>query len=599
MKKIHIPILSTLWYYYGVFRPYIGYRIVVFISITLVAGLIEGLGITLFLPFFSQTNVAEESSDTMSQFIHGMFNALGLPLSPKAILFVITATFLVKGGITFAQAMYQAWLSTRLARDMRHRVIELASEMDYRYYTGKNTGFFTNLVTVEVNRAVEFFNRYAMVLSYIVTLFALLGISLFLNWQFTLFAMVSGGVVLYLLKYFSRLSSRYSRQTSDENAVLQSLLIQTVQAFKYLKSTSGFPRLFTKLSRSVNRVADLDFKVASASSVVHAFSEPIIMMSLIAVLFYQVVILESSIAPILVVIMLFYRMLMAVTYFQKQWQNVAAMMGGIDTVITATRDMTTNEERRGTKPAPELREGIALRDITFAYNEKSVLRNITIDIPRNTTVAFVGESGSGKSTMVDILTGLLKPQSGDVLLDGTPLSEIDAQAYRKRIGYVTQECIVFDDSVANNISLWGCDANNTACRTQIEDAARRAYCDDYIRAMDGGYDALIGDRGVMLSGGQRQRLAIARELFKNPHLLILDEATSALDSESERFIQRSIDELKGTMTVVIIAHRLSTIKNADYIYVLDKGVVVERGSFEELLSKDGRFRQMVQLQQVG
>lgn len=597
--KIRIPILSTLWYYYGVFRPYIGYRIVIFIAITLIAGLIEGLGITLFLPFFSQTNVAEKSPDAMSVFIHGMFNVFGLPLSPKAILLVITATFLVKGGVAFAQAMYQAWLSTRLARDMRHRVINVASEMDYRYYTGKNTGFFTNLVTVEVNRAVEFFNRYAMVLSYIVTLIALLGMSLFLNWQFTVFAMASGAVVLYLLKYFSRLSSLYSRQTSDENAVLQALLIQTIQAFKYLKSTSGFPRLFSKLSRSVHKVADLDFKVASASSVVHAFSEPIIMLSLIAVLFYQVVILESSIAPILVAIMLFYRMLMAVTYFQKQWQNVCAMMGGIDTVIGALRDMEQHEELPGKQSVPELHDGIELRGITFAYNDKPVLHGIDIRIQHNTTVAFVGESGSGKSTMVDIITGLLKPQQGNVLLDGIPLHDVDVRAYRKGVGYVTQECIVFDDSVANNISLWECDANQADCRARVEDAARRAYCDDYIRAMDGGYDALIGDRGVMLSGGQRQRLAIARELFKNPRLLILDEATSALDSESERFIQRSIDELKGTMTVVIIAHRLSTIKNADYIYVLDKGAVIEHGSFEALVQANGRFRQMVQLQHIG
>lgn len=596
--SIRIPILSTLAEYYAVFRPYMGYRLFVFIGITLIAGLTEGFGITLFLPFFTQTNVAEESPDAMSQFIHGLFNVFNLSMSPKAILVLITLTFVFKGVVTYGQAMYQAWLSSRLARDMRHRIITTASEMDYRYYTSRNTGFFTNLITVEVNRSVDFFNRYAMVLSYIVTLIALLLMSLFLNWQFTVFAIVAGVVVLYLLKYFSRLSASYSRETSRENATLQGLLIQTVQAFKYLKSTTGFQRLFGKLSASVNTVADLEFKVGRASSVVHAFSEPIILFALIAVLYYQVVVLGDSIAPILVAIMLFYRMLMAVTYFQKQWQNVCAMMGGIDMVVSMSREMEQHREQRGTATIPPLTKGIEFRDVTFAYGDKPVLRSINLQIPANTTVAFVGESGSGKSTLVDLLTGLLKPQQGKVLIDGVPLHESDVREYRRSIGYVTQECIVFDDSVANNISMWGCDASDSECRRQIEDAARRAYCDDYISVMPGGYDALIGDRGVMLSGGQRQRLAIARELFKNPRLLILDEATSALDSESERFIQRSIDELKGTMTVVIIAHRLSTIKNADYIYVLDHGNIIEQGSFIELSAKEGRFKKMVELQNI-
>ncbi len=597
--KIRIPIASTIVNYYHVFKPYTGHRLFVFIAITLLAGVMEGLGITLFLPFFTQTNISAESSDVMSKAIHKMFAWLGLSMSPKTTLFMITAVFILKGIVTFAQAMYQARLSSRLARDMRRNIIELTAELDYRYYTKRNTGFFTNLVTVEVNRAVEFFNRYAMVLSYLFTLVALLIMSLFLNWQFTVFAIFAGGSVLWLLKYFSRLASQYSQQTSRENATLQGLLIQSVQAFKYLKSTAGFPRLYGKLMPSVNRVADLDFKVGSAASVVHAFSEPIILFFLIAVLYYQVVVVGASIAPIIVAIMLFYRMLMAITYFQKQWQNVCSMMGGIDTVVSAVQDMKNNEEAASADEVPGFQQGIKLHNVTFAYGDKPVIQNISIDIPANTTVAFVGESGSGKSTLVDLLTGLLKPQQGEITLDGRPLHAVDVRGYRRQIGYVTQECVLFDDSVANNVSLWNCDASEKLCIDKVQDAARRAYCDDFIRAMPDGYNALIGDRGVMLSGGQRQRLAIARELFKQPRLLILDEATSALDSDSEKFIQRSIDELRGTMTVVIIAHRLSTIRNADRIYVLDSGRVSEEGTYDELVASSGsRFMHMVQLQQL-
>lgn len=597
--KIRIPIISTLINYYHVFKPYTGYKLFVFIGITLVAGLIEGFGITLFLPFFTQANIAEESSDGMSKVINYLFDFLGVPRTITWVLAAITLTFVIKGAVTFLQAMYQARLSTILARDMRHRIIALASDMDYRFYTRKNTGFFTNLITVEVNRAVDFFNRYAMVLSYILTLISLLAMSLALDWQFTVIAIVAGITVLSMLKYFSRLSAQYSRLTSQENSVLQGLLIQTVQAFKYLKSTSGFHRLSHKLSRSINNVAQLDFKVNAASSVVHAFSEPIMVLFLVGVLYYQMEVAKNSIAPILVAIMLFYRMLMAITYFQKQWQNVCAMMGGIDMVIAATQDMENNEETPGSVRVEELQKGIEFRNVSFAYGDKPVFESLNITLPRKKTVAFVGESGAGKSTLVDLITGLLKPQSGVIAVDGIDLQQLDVKEFRRRVGYVTQECVVFDDSVANNISLWGCDSSEPTCQAKIHAAAQRAYCDNFIQAMPHGYDTVIGDRGIMLSGGQRQRLAIARELFKEPELLILDEATSALDSESERYIQQSIDTLKGQTTIVVIAHRLSTIKNCDYLYVLEQGKVIEEGTFAELVAREGsKFRKMCEMQSL-
>ena len=179
-----------------------------------------------------------------------------------------------------------------------------------------------------------------------------------------------------------------------------------------------------------------------------------------------------------------------------------------------------------------------------------------------------------------------------MLVDGVPLPDLDVAAWRRLIGFVPQDCVVFDDTVANNISLW-----DTSDRERIEQAAKRAHTDEFVRAMPDGYETRIGERGTRLSGGQRQRLAIARELFKQPELLILDEATSALDSESERLVQQSIEELKGTATIVVIAHRLSTIRHSDVIHVLSHGQVVESGSFDELYARtDSRFRKMCDLQ---
>ncbi|HYW34936.1 MAG TPA: ATP-binding cassette domain-containing protein, partial [Balneolaceae bacterium] len=230
----------------------------------------------------------------------------------------------------------------------------------------------------------------------------------------------------------------------------------------------------------------------------------------------------------------------------------------------------------------------------------AAIKNIDLTIPARSTVAFVGESGAGKSTLVDTLNLLLKPQKGRIRIDGTDSREVELHSWRRQIGYVSQETVVFDDTVANNISLWTGDyAKDKMFRGQVRDAAKKAHAHNFIMDLPGGYQTRVGDRGVRLSGGQRQRLFIARELFKRPNLLILDEATSALDTESERYIQESIDALKGEITVVIIAHRLSTIKNVDLVFVLDDGRLLEGGSYRALsMQRKSRFREMVEMQSL-
>jgi subfamily B ATP-binding cassette protein MsbA len=225
-----------------------------------------------------------------------------------------------------------------------------------------------------------------------------------------------------------------------------------------------------------------------------------------------------------------------------------------------------------------------------------VLHDINVRIEKNSTIAIVGESGAGKSTFVDLITGVLKPTTGKILIDGNDYSDIKLSLLRDMIGYVTQEIVVFNDTIANNISLWSLE---TGKAESIEQVARHARCEEFIQETQDQYDTQIGDRGFKLSGGQRQRLAIARELYKKPEILILDEATSALDTKSEVFIQHSIDSLKQNKTIIIIAHRLSTVRNCDYIYVFNKGRIVEHGTCDELYDNEGsRFRNMCNMQSL-
>ena len=214
-------------------------------------------------------------------------------------------------------------------------------------------------------------------------------------------------------------------------------------------------------------------------------------------------------------------------------------------------------------------------------------------------VILSSPSGAGKTTIFDILSGLISPQSGKVIFDGTDYSDLDFLSLRKLLGYVTQDPVIINDTIANNISFWECDYREEICKAKVEKAAKLAKCESFIKETENGYEAVIGDKGVKLSGGQRQRISIARELFKEPEIIIFDEATSSLDSESELLIQNSINSIMGKCTIIIIAHRLSTIKKCDYIYVLKEGKLIEDGTFDRLYkNKDSAFSKMCTAQNL-
>jgi ABC-type multidrug transport system fused ATPase/permease subunit len=250
-------------------------------------------------------------------------------------------------------------------------------------------------------------------------------------------------------------------------------------------------------------------------------------------------------------------------------------------------------QKSGSKPFAGLRNQIAVEEVYFAYQERGiVLENINIRIPQGTMIGLVGESGAGKSSLIDVIMGFNEPSRGTVTIDGVPLFDYDINSYRKRIGYVPQDPILFNASIRENL-LW---AKPDATNDDIDEACRRATAMEFITDLPEGQNTVVGDRGVRLSGGQCQRVALARAILRRPDLLILDEATSSLDTHSERLIQESIDALAKEATLIVIAHRLSTIVNADYIYVLEKGRVVEEGTYEHLTQLDGRFNKMVELQ---
>jgi subfamily B ATP-binding cassette protein MsbA len=471
--------------------------------------------------------------------------------------------------------------------------------MEYCYYANTSIGYLNNIITTEIERGIASLNRYIQLINGITMILVYVSFASIINYRMTILVLVLSIFMFVILRRLSWISRKLSLLVSETNAHIQSLLIQTIYNFKYLKATDSFTHIHKHLFKNIDNNFMYKFRGGVLSAFSSSIVEPLAVLLMSGLILYSVGYQGKSIAGIFVLLLFFYKAFVNVFSFQSQWQGFNATLGGLETIIKANKILGRNIEVSGSKHIKSLNRAIELRDVNYSYDSRQVLFNINMSIPRNKSIGIVGESGAGKTTLFDIITGMLKPQSGKICIDGIDYLELEFSSLRNIIGYVTQEPVIFNDTIANNISFWECDSQEGIRKERIKDAAILANCDRFINETEKGCDTVIGDKGVKLSGGQRQRIAIARELFKEPEIMIFDEATSSLDTESEQLIQQSINSLKGERTVVIIAHRLSTVRNCDYIYVLKDGRIAEEGSFNKLYRDEkSSFYNMCQAQNL-
>ncbi len=591
--------------YLKIYRRYLGRRMYLVFVLTVATSLTSGFGLALLLPLLraSQSEGGNpENMGTAEQLLHGLLSWIGIADSMGGILLFIAVVFLGKGALQFGKGAYQGYLSAQLLRELKTRLFDAYTGMDYRYYIRQNAGHFVNVINTQVSQFFVSFSSFAGFFSQVITTITYFAFAFAITWKFASMALAVGLGMLFLFKYVNTYVRRLSRKKSEEMSNLNKFLIQSLQSFKYIVSTEQTEHLREGVADSVKRVASYTFRQSLASAFTSALREPVSVLMIVSLIAIQVLVFNDPIAPVFVALLFFHRGMQSIISVQGGWQSTMNNIGAVEMVDDEFDAVLAHQEETGSRSVEELREGLKLKNVHFAYNEEEgdVLHNVNVDVPVNQTVALVGESGAGKSTLVDMMTLMLKPQRGEVRIDGVPHDEVDLASWRDQIGYVSQETVVFDDTVANNISLWRGDIEeDPAFRKRVIQAAEEAHADHFIRDLPNGYQTVVGDQGVRLSGGQKQRLFVARELFKQPNLLLLDEATSDLDTASEQHIQDSIDALQGEVTVVIIAHRLSTVKNADRVYVLDEGRVIESGTYHELRSREnGEFREMVEMQSL-
>jgi subfamily B ATP-binding cassette protein MsbA len=510
----------------------------------------------------------------------------------------VVALFLIKGVFNFLQSYLMSDIGQRVVRDVRSKLYAKLQDLSLEYFTRKRSGELISRITNDV-KIIENASSYGftdlMYQSFQVVLFTFL--IFFIHWRLALISLVVLPLVTMPIILVGKVLKRLSLRSQEKMADINSLLVETITGVRIVKAFCMQEAEINKFKAHNRDYYKLSMKAIKRMLVLAPLTEIIGACAGILVFVWaghEVIAGKLSFG----IFGLFLGSLLSMIRPFKKLSQVHAL--NQQAVAASNRvyeilDLQPSvcEEKTAGVLAP-FKETIVFEGVSFKYEDTLVLKDINLEVKSGQVVAIVGPSGVGKSTLVDLIARFYDPTKGRILIDAVDIRKVSLNSLRQQIGIVTQETILFNDSVKANIAYGKTDVD----LEEVALAAKRAGAHDFILRLPQGYDTVIGDRGYRLSGGERQRLAIARAILKNPPILILDEATSQLDSASERIVQEAINELIADRTVFIVAHRLSTIRNANEIIVLEKGHIEERGTHQELIGKGGLYKLLNDMQQA-
>jgi ATP-binding cassette, subfamily B, bacterial MsbA len=558
----------------------------------------------IFQVLFNQSRVSTIPADAsmLERAKFGFYNAIATHVlatgSREEALMrlggMIVLIFVAKNIVKYASVTVNTLLNEGMMRRIRDDVFGKMLALSTDYFVKNRTGALVSIIandaaTMQGSITPATTTLVREPLQIVIFITALIAISPFL----TLMAFATSAVALVLIRVATKVLRRYAERMQDATANYTAVLQEAIAGIRIVKAFSMEPRVLALFTAQTRRYASTAGNYQRAYDIVPAVSEVFAILALAVVLFVggrEVFAGRMQSQELMTFLFMLFSVMSPIT-------NLANLPGQVTRGIVAAETVfrvldSEPSVQPGERIAPSFERELEVRGVHFAYAEKPILTDLNLRVSKGRKIALVGASGSGKSTFCDLVIRLYDPQRGSITLDGTDIRSFTFASYRGLFGVVSQESVLFNDTVANNIRF----GFPAASDEHIRAAARTANALEFIEKLPHGFDTFIGDRGVMLSGGQKQRLAIARALVGNPAILIFDEATSALDSESEKLVQDAINHVLEDRTALIIAHRLSTILNADEILVFDDGRIVERGTHNELLNRNGAYKRLYDIQ---
>jgi subfamily B ATP-binding cassette protein MsbA len=518
------------------------------------------------------------------------------PATIRSIPLLIVILFMLRGITSYINEYSTSWLTGHLVQTMRQDVFGKLLRMPVAYYDNNQSGRLLSRVSYDVSQVTDAgFSVITVTVKDGITLLGLLGTLLYYDWRLTLICFIVFPAVSLCIRLVSRRLRHLSRESQLQMAQMTQVLGESIDCQRLVKVYGGQEYEAARFERAVQDVRHNAVKQTATSSLNTGVTQFIIAVALAGVLYYAALraqhnaLTAGTFIAFLSGMTAMFAPIKRITNISQSLQRGLAAAESVFTFLDEETEPDT-----GRRELAQTSGALRFRDVSFRYStaERDALSHIDLEIRSGETVALVGSSGSGKTTLVSLIPRFYLPGSGQVELDGIPINEITLDGLRRHIALVSQDVVLFNDTVAANIAY----GDETRSKAEIVEAARQANALDFINELPNGFDTVIGENGTRLSGGQRQRLAIARALLKNASILILDEATSALDTQSERLVQSALETLMQNRTTIVIAHRLSTIENADRIVVMGGGKILEIGTHDELLALQGTYAKLHRLQ---
>jgi subfamily B ATP-binding cassette protein MsbA len=512
-------------------------------------------------------------------------------------LFVILTTML-KVGFAYLAAFEAVYIRNGVVKDMREQIFHKILKLALPFFSEERKGDIISRITGDVTEVENsIMSSLDMFLKNPIIILVLLSSMLVMSLKLTLFIFLVLPVAGFIIGRVGKSLKKVSREGQDKMGMILTVVEETLGGRRIIKAFNAEKKMNKRFNVELHDYRRIMNRLMRRRELAHPLSELLGTVVMIVVVWFGGTLILSNDSEMtgtefIAYLAIFYQIINPAKAFTTALYSIQKGLASMDRIDKILKADITIPEAENAKPVKTLCETIEYREVSFAYEDKVVLNKVSLSIPKGKTIALVGQSGSGKTTFVDLLPRFYDVIGGQILIDGVDLRDLKLHDLRDLMGNVNQEAILFNDSIYNNIAFG---VENTTF-DEVVAAAKVANAHDFIIETENGYDTVIGDRGSKLSGGQRQRLSIARAILKNPPILILDEATSALDTESERLVQDALENLMKNRTSVVIAHRLSTVRNADLICVFHEGEIVERGTHDELIRFDGRYKRLHSMQ---
>ena len=544
------------------------------------AGIAESIGLSALLPLLNVAMkintgaqggaVTSEPDNDFERIVNETLADMGLDPTLGVLLSIIVVAVTLKSLLLLVAKKQVGYTAAQVATDLRLEMLRAVLRVRWEYFLHQPIGKLTNALATESQRSSDSFVNGATVITLLIQAVIYGSVAVAVSWKATLISLAAGAFIIGISHFLVRMARKAGKKQTNLLIALLTRLTDTLQSVKPLKAMAREHLADTVLALKTSKLNKALQKQVFSTALLSSAQEEMFTIVIALGMFVALVKFEMPFATVLVLVALLGKMLSQMGKVQKQYQKMVVGESAFWSLKNTIHEAQQAREVLGTGTLPTLDKSIKLEAVSFTYDEHPVITDTTIEIPAGCLTTLIGPSGSGKTTVVDLVIGLLRPQSGIVSIDGVPLSELSLKAWRHMIGYVPQETLLLHDSVLHNVTLDDPELSEQDAVQALQDAG--AW--EFVSSMAQGINSTVGERGTKLSGGQRQRIVIARALVHKPKLLILDEATSALDPENEAAIGKTMKALRGRLTVLAISHQTALVNAADRVYRLQNGCAV-------------------------